>query len=147
MLKPGYLCAYTNDDSTTSIIVISARTHGHVNPTTYVEALTGHGEIETLRIDDLSKLSSGYPAFERGDEIAYIPQHAKGKYDHPDVEFGFVTSGPNAQGSYFCRFWDWNKSGGCSGPKLTGVRWLRSCHTFGKDHIAKVLEEIEGEES
>lgn len=41
----------------------------------------------------------------RGDQIAYVPNHA-GQQDlaHKDVEFGFVTSGPNDAGGYFCRF-------------------------------------------
>jgi hypothetical protein len=43
--------------------------------------------------------------FKRGEQIAYIPRHAEGKISHPDVEFGFVTSGPNANGDYFCRYW------------------------------------------
>lgn len=30
--------------------------------------------------------------FKRGDQVAYIPDHAYGDIEHPDVEFGFVTS-------------------------------------------------------
>ena len=47
--------------------------------------------------------------FERGDQIAYIPRHAKGDINHPDVEYGFVTS---VRGNMvFCRFW-YNVRGG-----------------------------------
>ena len=41
--------------------------------------------------------------FERGTQIAYIPNHANGTVLHDDVEFGFVTSS-NA-GTVFCRYW------------------------------------------
>jgi len=46
--------------------------------------------------------------FERGDQIAYIPTHAKGNVAHPDVEFGFVTSVDGER--VWCRFW--RKGGG-----------------------------------
>jgi hypothetical protein len=39
-----------------------------------------------------------------GQQIAYIPMHAGGDINHPDVEFGFVT-GFNSQGDPFCRYW------------------------------------------
>ena len=40
---------------------------------------------------------------QRGTQIAYIPMHAEGDIEHPDVEFGFVTS---VRGSTaFCRYW------------------------------------------
>lgn len=39
----------------------------------------------------------------RGTQIAYIPMHAEGNIDHPDVEFGFVTS--QREGAHFCRYW------------------------------------------
>jgi hypothetical protein len=41
---------------------------------------------------------------EVGNQIAYIPTHAEGDIDHPDVEFGFIT-GFNSQGDPFCRYW------------------------------------------
>lgn len=58
--------------------------------------------------------------FERGDQIAYIPQHIEKKMEkeHKElfdftfkegmeygIEYGFVTSGPNRHGDYFCRYW------------------------------------------
>ena len=39
----------------------------------------------------------------QGTQIAYIPLHAGGDLNHPDVEFGFVTS--ERAGSHFCRYW------------------------------------------
>jgi hypothetical protein len=41
---------------------------------------------------------------EVGNQIAYIPTHAEGDINHPDVEFGFIT-GFNSQGDPFCRYW------------------------------------------
>ena len=41
--------------------------------------------------------------FERGDQIAYIPNHAFGDLAHPDVEYGFVTS--TTEKVVFCRFY------------------------------------------
>jgi len=39
-----------------------------------------------------------------GEQIAYIPMHAEGDINHPDVEFGFIT-GFNSDGDPFCRYW------------------------------------------
>lgn len=38
-----------------------------------------------------------------GTQIAYVPQHAFGKLDHPDVQYGFVTA--VADTFAFCRYW------------------------------------------
>lgn len=39
-------------------------------------------------------------------QIAYIPDHAEGDINHPDVEFGFVDRRSNTNGDkYFCRYW------------------------------------------
>ena len=40
---------------------------------------------------------------QRGTQIAYIPMHAEGDIEHPDVEFGFVTSVVGDMA--FCRYW------------------------------------------
>lgn len=40
-----------------------------------------------------------------GDQIIYIPTHAKGDKNHPDCELGFVTSIPLDSKSAFCRYW------------------------------------------
>jgi len=42
--------------------------------------------------------------YKRGDQIAYVPTHAEGDLQHPDVDFGFVTSVPTAT-DLFCRYW------------------------------------------
>jgi len=46
--------------------------------------------------------------FKRGEQIAYVPWHARrsdGDWDHshPDVELGFVTSQRGS--TVFCRYW------------------------------------------
>ena len=38
-----------------------------------------------------------------GQQIAYVPTHAQGDVNHPDVEFGFVTSQKGAR--VWCRFY------------------------------------------
>ena len=38
-----------------------------------------------------------------GTQIAYIPTHAEGNINHPDVEFGFVVS--ERDDNHFCRYW------------------------------------------
>lgn len=43
--------------------------------------------------------------YQRGDQIAYIPDHAEGNPFHPDVEYGFVVIGPTKDGCYYCRYW------------------------------------------
>ena len=40
----------------------------------------------------------------RGTQIAYVPTHAGGDLEHPDVEFGFVMNKPGHVG-VFCRYW------------------------------------------
>jgi hypothetical protein len=39
-----------------------------------------------------------------GTQIAYVPTHADG-IDHPDVEFGFVTSQWLHGEAHYCRYW------------------------------------------
>jgi len=40
----------------------------------------------------------------RGTQIAYVPMHANGDINHPDVELGFVTS-MSDHDTAFCRYW------------------------------------------
>lgn len=40
-----------------------------------------------------------------GTQILYVPNHAEGDEDHPDVEAGFVTSCKPHLGIVFCRYW------------------------------------------
>jgi hypothetical protein len=56
---------------------------------------------------------SDYPVFHDGDQIAYLPMHAEVDINHPDVEFGFVSTVNDAAGlaSVFCRFWHKGRPG------------------------------------
>jgi len=45
-----------------------------------------------------------------GTQIAYIPPHAD-NVNHPDVEFGFITSTRAPDGQVFCRYWQKKKLG------------------------------------
>ena len=45
----------------------------------------------------------------RGDQIAYTPTHTEGNLEHPDVEFGFVTS--VRDDAAFCRYWSEHHNG------------------------------------
>jgi len=54
-------------------------------------------------LDHLVAKGNGELQFSRGEQVAYIPMHANGDINHPDVEFGFVTSQKGA--TVFCRYW------------------------------------------
>lgn len=43
--------------------------------------------------------------FNQFDQVAYIPTHANGDIDHPDVEYGFVAKDDPTQGNVFVRYW------------------------------------------
>lgn len=43
------------------------------------------------------------PYFPPGLQVAYVPSHAHGHLDHPDVELGFVQE--DQGDSCLCRFW------------------------------------------
>ncbi len=45
------------------------------------------------------------PPLTQGAQILYVPNHANGDLDHPDVEAGFVTSMKPGSNVVFCRYW------------------------------------------
>jgi len=56
--------------------------------------------------------------FAQGDQIIYIPPHAKNDWTHPDCEKGFITGvvspgigSPNIPYSVYCRFWKKDRVG------------------------------------
>lgn len=51
--------------------------------------------MKILTIDDFCK----------GDQITYVPMHARGNLNHIDVEDGFVTSVNRSSNTVFCRYW------------------------------------------
>lgn len=46
-----------------------------------------------------------------GVQVAYVPAQAKRRLDHPDVQFGFVTSVYPERNAVYCRFWLKGKEG------------------------------------
>jgi hypothetical protein len=56
-----------------------------------------------------------------GDQIAYVPRHARGALNHPDVEYGFVTRLSHDGETAFCRYW---QGRGKEGLRSEGLRTL-----------------------
>ena len=56
------------------------------------------------------------PKFKKGDQVAYIPTHADGDTNHPDVEYGFVTSvkGDTVYCRYWAKYWNGLRTRSCS---------------------------------
>lgn len=86
--------------------------------------------------------------YRKGDQVAYIPPHADGDINHPDVEFGFVTSTANKGAVVFCRFF-YNK-GRHRGELRTTANsesvWKEMLvkHKHKEKHVIKeLLEQIE----
>ena len=46
-----------------------------------------------------------------GTQIAYLPDHANGDLNHPDVEFGFVSTLHRNGKDVFCRYWKKGEEG------------------------------------
>lgn len=67
------------------------------------------------------------PKLKSGDQIAYVPQHATGSIEHPDVEVGFVTSIADDGQHAFCRYWnvDTTDLRTKSNSERTPLRFLR----------------------
>ncbi len=80
--------------------------------------------------------------FKRGDQIAYIPNHAEDLF-HKDVEFGFVT-GVNSK-FVFCRYWSkYNseelRTTSCS--ESTPPECLKRYTSHSQKQINQLLEKI-----
>ena len=80
---------------------------------------------------------------ERGTQIIYVPMHAEKDIGHPDVEFGFVTSGPTKNGAYFCRYWlkhHFKKLRTKLNSELTPGDCLRVVETYSDEFVEEMLE-------
>ena len=81
---------------------------------------------------------------QRGTQIVYIPNHADGDIYHPDVEHGFITSGPTLDGAYFCRYWSKGHLGedirtkSCS--ELTPGKNIRVMEIANQEKVQEMLE-------
>jgi hypothetical protein len=84
----------------------------------------------------------GYKKFT---QVAYIPTHAKGDIDHPDVQFGFITSIRDREGYYFVRYWRAKYSPELR-TKANGERthesMLVKCKTHMSEEISREAREL-----
>lgn len=105
----------------------------------------------------LAKYSSeeSMKKLKRGTQILYIPSHINVVSDeyigYPSgIQPGFVTSGPNEHGEYFCRYWRIGVKGGVKGAipqlrtvansELTPVANIMVKDTMSQEIVEKALE-------
>ena len=91
--------------------------------------------------------SKGGSEMKRGDQIAYIPNHAKEEgLTHPDTEYGFVYSvSPIDSETIFCRYWLKGKLGtlrtvSCS--EATDIKDLVLHQSIDQDYVEKTIDKI-----
>lgn len=81
----------------------------------------------------------------RGDQIVYIPDHAKNDPGHPDIEYGFVTDmTPNNKGA-FCRYFrkgNINQLRTTANSESTPLRNLRKVYIHSSYFIKTLLKEL-----
>lgn len=83
--------------------------------------------------------------FTQGQQIAYVPTHAEGDLQHPDVEFGFVFSDRGGD-SVFCRYWRKGHLGQLrtvANSELTPRDMLVAYVSVPQEYIDVALERIE----
>lgn len=81
--------------------------------------------------------------FKRGDQIVYIPLHANGDAEHPDCEFGFVTS-VRPSGCY-CRYWHKGSPGNLrtkANSEFTSKEAMRHIVSVPQDLVDTILEQL-----
>jgi hypothetical protein len=81
-----------------------------------------------------------------GTQIAYLPDHAAGRINHPDVEFGFVTS--ERKESHFCRYWIKNKPGTLrttANSELTHNKNLMEWEVVNQEVVDLIIKKMESE--
>lgn len=85
-----------------------------------------------------------YNKFDRGDQVIYIPWHAKGDDDHPDCQYGFVTSDPG-EDTVFVRYFSnihFNELRTKSGSERTPREFLKPFIHHSRRIIEDLLEEF-----
>jgi len=85
--------------------------------------------------------------FKRGEQIAYIPLHARQRpQDHPDVEYGFVMSQKDE--TVWCRFWRKGHPGELrtrANSEAVDAHSLVRTHSVPDDLVQEILKEIEND--
>lgn len=83
----------------------------------------------------------------RGTQIAYIPTHAEGDIQHPDVEFGFAMNVPGHVG-VACRYWRDGHPGELRTASISEITPLECIEEYESvpqrvvdETIKKILEE------
>jgi hypothetical protein len=87
--------------------------------------------------------------FGRGIQVAYLPNHAEGNFENPDVEYGFVTSTRSNSDSWelvYCRFWHKGKPGemrttNCS--EMANASNLMVYHSVDQSVVQEWLDKID----
>lgn len=82
-----------------------------------------------------------------GDQIASIPDHAKGDLHHQDVEFGFVMQKPGRVG-IFCRYWIKGQPGQlrtAANSELTPVAYLVKYQSVNQGVVDATMKRIQEE--
>ena len=85
-----------------------------------------------------------------GTQIAYIPLHADGDLNHPDVQYGFVnTLNPRDDKAVFCRYWRKGKEGQVlrttANSELTNISDLRIVEKCLQGTIIRTMKGIQNE--
>lgn len=80
-----------------------------------------------------------------GDQIVYIPAHAKKDPDHPDREYGFVESvrGTTA----YCRYWRKGQPGvlrTVANSEATNIMDLQKAKSYSQEWIRSYLSTARG---
>jgi hypothetical protein len=87
--------------------------------------------------------------FNKFDQVAYFPHHAEWDIDHPDVEYGFITSVIDDKGSAFVRYWRKGEEGkalrttSCS--ELTSLDRLMKVESATKGEVERAWKGVKDE--
>ena len=80
-----------------------------------------------------------------GDQIVYIPCHAMHAQDHPDREYGFVTSVRSNHKIAFCRYWNKYQIGilrTCANSEGTRFENLRHHRTVPQKVVDEMMRKL-----
>jgi hypothetical protein len=84
-----------------------------------------------------------------GDQIAYVPEHAGGNLNHPDCEFGFVTSVREHEAGnvdIYCRYWSKytpDKLRTLANSEAANARHIVLHHSKSQYLVQEMLEQVQ----